>query len=108
VYSDNATTWTGKIALMYPSDYGYATSGGSITNRDTCLTLSLYNWKDSSYSDCKNNDYLYDSSYNQWTLMPYSSMDSYIFYVSSYGKVDSLLTNSAYNYALLPSVHPVG
>ena len=25
VYSGRPTTWTGKIALMYPSDYGYAT-----------------------------------------------------------------------------------
>ena len=25
VYSGNATTWTGKIAVAYPSDYGYAT-----------------------------------------------------------------------------------
>ncbi len=24
VYSGNSTIWTGKIALMYPSDYGYA------------------------------------------------------------------------------------
>ena len=29
VYGENSTTWTGKIALMYPSDYGYATSGSS-------------------------------------------------------------------------------
>ena len=26
-------TWTGQIGLMYPSDYGYATSGGDTTNR---------------------------------------------------------------------------
>ena len=24
VYDGNATTWTGKIAIPYPSDYGYA------------------------------------------------------------------------------------
>ena len=24
VYSGNATTWTGKIAIPYASDYGYA------------------------------------------------------------------------------------
>ena len=37
VYSGRPTTWTGKVGLMYPSDYGYATSGGSTTNRAACL-----------------------------------------------------------------------
>ena len=29
VYSGRPTTWTGKIGLMYPSDFAYATAGGS-------------------------------------------------------------------------------
>ena len=45
------TTWSGKIGLMYPSDYGYATSGGSTSNRTSCLNKELYNWYSSSYSD---------------------------------------------------------
>ena len=64
------TTWNGKIGLMYPSDYGYATSGGSTSNRTSCLNTELYNWINSSYSDCKNNDWLYNSSKYQWTLSP--------------------------------------
>ena len=44
VYSGRPTTWTGKIALMYPSDYGYATAGGTTTNRESCLAKELYNW----------------------------------------------------------------
>ena len=59
VYSVHATTWTGKVGLMYPSDYGYATSGGSTTNRATCLAKEMYNWYGSDVSDCKSNDYLY-------------------------------------------------
>ena len=73
VYSGYATTWTGKIGLMYPSDYGYATAGGATTNRAACLAKELYNWDGSGVSDCKNNDYLYKSSYYQWTLVPDSS-----------------------------------
>ena len=73
VYSGRPTTWSGKVALMYPSDYGYATSGGSTTNRDACLAKELYNWDSSSFSDCKNNDWLYDSSTYQWTLTPNTS-----------------------------------
>ena len=81
------TVYSGKVALMYPSDYGYATSGGSTTNRDACLAKELYNWDSSSFSDCKNNDWLYDSSTNQWTLTPRSSNWSYVFGVTSSGDV---------------------
>ena len=34
VYSGRSTSWTGKVGLMYPSDYGYATSGGTTTDRE--------------------------------------------------------------------------
>ena len=88
VYSGRPTTWTGKIGLMYPSDYGYATSGGSTTNRAACLAKELYNWDGSGVSDCKNNDYLYKSSYYQWTLTPLSSLANAVFYVSPRGCVN--------------------
>ena len=68
VYSGRPTTWQGKIALMYPSDYGYATSGGTTTNRNTCLAQALYNWNSSSFSDCKNNNWIYDNNKLLWTL----------------------------------------
>ncbi len=76
VYSGRPTTWTGKIGLMYPSDYGYATSGGSTSDRQACLAKDLYKWYD--LSDCKNNDYLFKSNYRQWTL---ASLSSYAFIV---------------------------
>ncbi len=72
------TTWTGKVGLMYPSDYGYATSGGSTTDRATCLNTVLYSWRNSSVSDCKNNDWLFNSIISQWTLSPYvASVSAY-------------------------------
>ena len=83
VFSDHATTWPGKIGLMYPSDYGYATAGGATTNRAACLAKELYNWDGSDVSDCKSNDYLYKSGYDQWTLVPNSSYSSYVFGVSN-------------------------
>ena len=88
VYSGHATTWTGKVGLMYPSDYGYATAGGATTNRAACLAKELYNWDGSGVSDCKNNDYLYKSSYYQWTLAPYSSYSYSVFRVGAGGYVD--------------------
>ena len=87
VYSVHAPTWTGKIGLMYPSDYGYATAGGSTTNRATCMTTNLYDWDGSGVSDCKNNDYLL-KSYYQWTLTPRLSRSDYAFYVGSSGNVN--------------------
>ena len=65
VYTGRPTEWIGQVGLMYPSDYGYATSGGS-TGREICLATELYNWD--RVIDCYNNDWLYDSSFLQWTL----------------------------------------
>ena len=87
VYSGRPTTWTGKIALMYPSDYGYATSGGSTTDRAACLAKEMYYWSDSGVIDCKNNDYLL-SGYWQWTLTPYSSDSHNAFIVRTKGYVN--------------------
>ncbi len=86
---ERATTWTGKVGLMYPSDYGYATSGGSTTDRATCLNTVLDSWDGSSVSDCKNNDWLFNSS-DQWTISPYmySSNAVNAFFVSSGGPVN--------------------
>ena len=89
VYSGRPTTWTGKIAIMYPSDYGYATSGGSTTDRANCLAKELYNWDGSGVSDCKNNDYLFKSTYTQWTLALYSSYSNGAFKVGTKGFVSS-------------------
>ena len=85
VYSGRPTTWTGKIAIMYPSDYGYATAGGTTTNRASCLAKELYNWD--GVSDCYNNDYLFKSAYTQWTLAPYSFHSSTAFIVGTLGSV---------------------
>ena len=85
---DRTATWTGKVGLMYPSDYGYATSGGSTRDRATCLNTNLGSWDSSGLSDCKNNDWLFNNGW-QWTLSPfaYSSGAYYVFYVSSDGHV---------------------
>ena len=101
VYSNHETTWEGKIGLMYPSDYGYATKGGSTTDRSTCLATALYNW---DYSDCYNNDWLYDSSAIQWTLTPNSSYSSLVCLVNNYYGI--LGDNNAYyGHGVRPSIY---
>ena len=99
VYSGRPTTWPGKIALIYPSDYGYATSGGS-TGRDTCLSYTLNNWR--NYSNCYNNDWLYTRAY-YWTLTPNSRNSNSVFSVLSNGSVDDYRVNNSYG--VLPSLY---
>ena len=89
VYTGRPTIWTGKVGLMYPSDYGYATSGGTTKDRATCLAKELYNWASSDFSDCKGNDYLFDANNVQLTLAPRSDYAYYVFRVYSYGSVDN-------------------
>ena len=102
VYDGRPTIWIGKIGLMYPSDYGYATSGGQTIDRATCLAKELSNWDSSSVSDCKNNDYLFKSSYHQWTLAPRSSRTNGVYYVYSSGFVSA--SNADYSIGVRPAL----
>ena len=103
VYSGRSTTWTGKVGLIYPSDYGYATSGGTTTNRASCLAKEIYKWTSSSVSDCKNNDWMYNSSINQWTITPRQDSASIGFDVNYTG---SVIDAYAYNdRGVWPVVH---
>ena len=99
---ERTTTWTGKVGLMYPSDYGYATSGGSTNNRTSCLNTSLNSWN--SYSDCYSKDWIYNSSY-QWTISPRAS-SSGAYYVFIVGKSGRVYYDGAYIWsAVRPSVY---
>ena len=96
VYSGHSTSWIGKVGLMYPSDYGYATSGGSSTNRNSCLAKELYNWDSSGYSDCKNNDWMYNGNIWQWTMSPRADYSYYVFSVVDAGFVSRINAFTAY------------
>ena len=93
VYTGRPTIWTGKVGLMYPSDYGYATSGGTTKDRAACLARELNSWDSSDFSDCKGNDYLYNSSPDQWTLAPHSAYDRAVFSVYSDGSVNGIVAH---------------
>ena len=96
VYSGHSTSWIGKVGLMYPSDYGYATSGGSSTNRNSCLAKELYNWDSSGYSDCKNNDWMYNGNIWQWTMSPRADSSFNVFYVYGAGYVSINFAGNTY------------
>ena len=105
VYNGRPTYWVGKVGLMYPSDYGYATSGGTTKNRASCLAHQLVYWDSSSYSDCYENDYLYNSSVNQWTITPNTGSSAQVFHVLAAG---CIYRNYDYVYGLhapLPTIY---
>ena len=74
-------TWTGKVAVAYPSDYGYAAD------------LSLCQKQLGSYNDatCTANNWMKSilaPNYG-WLLTPYSGYANYAWYVNSSGSVGS-------------------
>ena len=63
IYSGNPASIYAKVGLMYPSDYGYATVGGTTTNRAGCREKAVYDY---DTADCKNNDWLFTSQATSW------------------------------------------
>ena len=93
IYSGNPSSIYAKAGLIYPSDYGYATVGGSTKSKSGCSTETLYDWEGSLYSDCKNNDWLFTSQSSfvnsgEWLLSPYSSDSIYAAVLNDDGGVD--------------------
>ena len=85
VYKGHATLWIGKIALIYLSDYGYATSGGTTKDRNACLDEVIHYWYNGGeFDDCSKNDYLLNLHY-QLTMNVHSNLDDNVFAVSSSG-----------------------
>ncbi len=91
--SPRDTSWVGKVGLMYPSDYGYATSGGTTTDRNSCLNKELYNWD--SVNDCYNNDWIFNSAYLQWTITPRASYSYFVFRLGNTGYLNNIDTGNA-------------
>ncbi len=82
-------TWTGKVGLIYPSDYGYAANFSSCMQKLTNYNNNL----------CTSNNWLLDGIY--WTLT--SSLDnlSHVWFVPSEGNPYNHLTRSSH------PIHPV-
>ena len=81
VYSGHSTSWTGKIALAYPSDYGYAAD----------LSLCQQNLNNYDNSTCTANNWMKNilAPNAGWLLTPYSGNAYTAWYVTgdvySYG-----------------------
>ena len=62
--------WEGKVALMYPSDYGYASTDSLCRNNMSSQTNNVYN--------CQNNNWLFNGTY-QWILSARNNSETYLF-----------------------------
>ena len=91
IWSSNPASIYATVGLMYPSDYGYATIGGSTTNKAGCRAQALNNWNNSSYSDCKNNDWIFKSATfvnaREWFISHFSPISDVVAYLVSSGAV---------------------
>ena len=81
VFSGNSTTWTGKVALPYPSDYGYAVDFNNCTKY-------LLNYDDNA---CRSNDWMYliitnSGSSAGWFITPSADYTS-VWFVRTSGSV---------------------
>ena len=65
---NNNINWTGKIGIMYASDYGYATSGGSPEKRNACLNKNLRSWSEEISLNCIENNWLFERGATQWLI----------------------------------------
>ena len=82
-YSSNPNSWTGKIGLMYASDYGYAAS-------DECTqNLSSYN-----NTTCTSNNWLYNIKIGEWILPQVGGNNGSVFYVHSVSSVSNCTVNN--------------
>ena len=88
--TDNATTYSAKIGLMYVSDYGFAASPDAWT-----LTMSSYN-----NTTATNNNWMYMGLY-EWTISRIADNSNNAFSVIYDGNV--YISNVYYIYGVRPS-----
>ena len=83
--TDNATTYSAKIGLMYVSDYGFAASPDAWT-----LTMSSYN-----NTTATNNNWMYMGLY-EWTISRDADSSHFAFTVGNDGDVDDDVMDYSY------------
>ncbi len=100
-----------KLQLILLDDLFYrATAGGTTTNKSSCRAKELYKWDDTSYSDCKNNDWLLTSQSSfansgEWFLSPYSSYSLYVAFLRSAGYVNHTGSVAGGPFAVRPTFY---
>ncbi len=81
------------IGMINFTDYAYATTGGTTTSRNECITGTY----STNLSDCYNNNYLYISGQNQWTINK-NSTGKFVIYITNIGIMQKQNPTSSYRY----------
>ena len=90
--TDNATTYSAKIGLMYVSDYGFAASPDAWT-----LTMSSYN-----NTTVRSTNWIY-MGLDEWTIIPESSESYHVFFLFVSGYI--AYNNANIGYAVRPTMY---
>lgn len=76
--NSGTTTWTGRVGIMYLSDYAYATDLSKCSN-----VIADY-----SNSSCSSNNWLKSSS-DEWTISNYNNNYEQIYYIGTDGSINT-------------------
>mgnify|MGYP004610557625 FL=1 len=94
----NPNSWTGKIGLMYVSDYGYATE--NCEGKKIWDTIWDTNSSTNDIRACNTTNWLYNviskSGYGIWTLDQGSHTGSHVYYVDNTGLINLLAVGTEY------------
>ena len=101
VYSGHATASTDYIGLIYPSDYGYASTDANC-RQNLRSGLTYENNTNGGTPTCKNNNWLYKGVW-YWTISPYSSYADLVFRVNGDGHLDD--PDALYRNSVRPSLY---
>ena len=83
------TKWTGKVGLIYPSDFGYAVAGDSLSVRSDCLGYNL-----NSYDVICNRYIWLNNIGNQWTMSPFNNISESVFIYYLLGAFEATSSSS--------------
>ena len=104
---DRTTSWQGKVGLMYPSDYAYATGGGNTYSRSECLGFyigsNFSGWRN-IYTECSANDWLKPNE-KTWTISPKGDSSKAVCAYAVYDIGYVYATGAAQHYAVRPVVY---
>ena len=78
-YGTNPNSFTGKIGLMYASDYGYASAN--------CETKKLYDTETTDLRACNDTNWLYNEKEREWLLNQYSHNSETVYIVIEDGSI---------------------
>ena len=102
VYSGHAINSTDYIGLIYPSDYGYASTDTSC-RQNLRSGLSFVNNAYSGTPTCQNDNWLYKLELKHWTISPNYDTDYGVFTLDNTGLLYTDIP--LYRYSVRPSVY---